>query len=97
MKEHGILAVAPDLKTAFYLADLVEDTAKIAFIAQRNIEDGVTVKFDMEVHHDMISVQTKGSLHSQDHEGMGPGWSGTAPAGGKTRSGTGACRGPGAD
>jgi L-fuculose-phosphate aldolase len=32
MKEHGILALAKDLKEAFYLADLVEDTAKIAFI-----------------------------------------------------------------
>jgi L-ribulose-5-phosphate 4-epimerase len=33
MKEHGILTLGPDLKTAYYLADLVEDTAKIAFIA----------------------------------------------------------------
>jgi len=33
MKEHGILALGPDLKTAFYIADLVEDTAKIAFIS----------------------------------------------------------------
>jgi L-fuculose-phosphate aldolase len=32
MKEHGILTLGADLKTAFYLADLVEDTAKIAFI-----------------------------------------------------------------
>jgi len=32
MKEHGILTVGPDLKTAYYLADLVEGTAKIAFI-----------------------------------------------------------------
>ena len=32
MKEHGILTVGPDLRTAYYLADLVEDTAKIAFI-----------------------------------------------------------------
>ncbi len=32
MKEHGILTVGPDLATAYYLADLVEDTAKIAFI-----------------------------------------------------------------
>ena len=32
MKEHGILTLAKDLKAAFYLADLVEDTAKIAFI-----------------------------------------------------------------
>lgn len=33
MEEHGILAVAPDLKTSYYLSDLTEDTAKIAFIA----------------------------------------------------------------
>ncbi len=33
MKEHGILALGPDLRTAFYVADLVEDTAKIAYIA----------------------------------------------------------------
>ncbi len=33
MKEHGILALAPDLKAAYYIADLVEDTAKVAFIA----------------------------------------------------------------
>ena len=33
MKEHGILTLGADLKIAFYLADLVEDTAKIAFIA----------------------------------------------------------------
>ena len=33
MKEHGILAMGADLKSAFFLADLVEDTAKIAFIA----------------------------------------------------------------
>jgi L-fuculose-phosphate aldolase len=34
MKEHGILTLAIDLKTAYYLADLVEDTAKIAFIEE---------------------------------------------------------------
>jgi L-fuculose-phosphate aldolase len=33
MKEHGVLALGPDLKTAFNLTDLVEDTAKIAYIA----------------------------------------------------------------
>lgn len=33
MKEHGILAMGADLKMAYYIADLVEDTAKIAFIA----------------------------------------------------------------
>jgi len=32
MKEHGILTLGADLKAAYYLADLVEDTAKIAFI-----------------------------------------------------------------
>ena len=34
MKEHGILALGPDLTTAFYISDLVEDTAKIAFITE---------------------------------------------------------------
>jgi L-fuculose-phosphate aldolase len=33
MREHGILALAPDLKAAYYIADIVEDTAKVAFIA----------------------------------------------------------------
>lgn len=33
MREHGVLALGPDLKTAFNLTDLVEDTAKIAYIA----------------------------------------------------------------
>jgi L-ribulose-5-phosphate 4-epimerase len=32
MKEHGILTLGRDLKHAFYLADLIEDTAKIAYI-----------------------------------------------------------------
>lgn len=32
MQEHGILTLGPDLKAAHYLADLVEDTARIAFI-----------------------------------------------------------------
>lgn len=32
MREHGILTLGADLKTAYYLADLVEDTAKMAFI-----------------------------------------------------------------
>jgi len=35
MKEHGILAIAADLKTSYYLSDLTEDTAKIAFIASQ--------------------------------------------------------------
>ena len=38
MKDHGILTLAIDLKTAYYLADLVEETAKIAFI-EENIKD----------------------------------------------------------
>ena len=33
MKEHGILAMGTDLMNAFYLADLLEDTAKIAYLA----------------------------------------------------------------
>lgn len=33
MKEHGILTMGTDLMNAFYLADLVEDTAKIAYLA----------------------------------------------------------------
>jgi L-ribulose-5-phosphate 4-epimerase len=32
MREHGILALGPDLSAVYYLSDLVEDTAKIAFI-----------------------------------------------------------------
>jgi L-ribulose-5-phosphate 4-epimerase len=32
MKEHGVLTLGKDLKEAYYLADLVEDTAKVAFI-----------------------------------------------------------------
>lgn len=33
MEEHGILAMGKDLKHAYYLADLTEDTAKIAYVA----------------------------------------------------------------
>ena len=33
MKEHGILAMGLDLRHAYYLADLTEDTARIAYIA----------------------------------------------------------------
>ncbi len=33
MKEHGILTLGRDLKHAYYLADLLEDTAKIAYVA----------------------------------------------------------------
>ncbi len=32
MKEHGILALGPDLTAAYYTADLIEDTAFIAFL-----------------------------------------------------------------
>ncbi len=32
MKEHGILAMGRDLTHAYYIADLTEDTAKIAYI-----------------------------------------------------------------
>ena len=32
MKEHGILALGPDLTVAYYTADLIEDTAFIAFL-----------------------------------------------------------------
>jgi L-ribulose-5-phosphate 4-epimerase len=37
MAEHGILALGPDIKTAYYLADLVENTAHVAF-ASENIK-----------------------------------------------------------
>ena len=33
MEEHGILSMGKDLKHAYYLADLTEDTAKIAYVA----------------------------------------------------------------
>jgi L-fuculose-phosphate aldolase len=32
MKEHGILAIGPDLASAYHLSDVAEDTAKIAFV-----------------------------------------------------------------
>ena len=35
MEEHGILAVAEDVATAYYLTDLTEDTAKIAFLCSQ--------------------------------------------------------------
>jgi L-fuculose-phosphate aldolase len=38
MKEHGVLALGGDLKTALYITDLVEATAKIAFI-ESNIKE----------------------------------------------------------
>lgn len=33
MKEHGILAMGPDIQAAYYLADLMEHTAMVAFYA----------------------------------------------------------------
>jgi L-ribulose-5-phosphate 4-epimerase len=33
MAEHGILTLGPDIRTAYYLADLVENTAQVAFVA----------------------------------------------------------------
>ncbi len=38
MKEHGILTIGADIKSAYYLADLVEATAKTAFITE-NLKD----------------------------------------------------------
>jgi L-ribulose-5-phosphate 4-epimerase len=39
MREHGTLAIGADLSNAYYLSDLAEDTAKIAFI-EGNIKNG---------------------------------------------------------
>lgn len=33
MKEHGVLTLGSDLKNAFFLADLLEDSAQIAYLA----------------------------------------------------------------
>jgi L-fuculose-phosphate aldolase len=33
MREHGIIAVGPDLRSAYYRADYLEDTAKVALLA----------------------------------------------------------------
>ena len=33
MREHGIIAVGPDLRTAYYRAEYLEDTAKVALLA----------------------------------------------------------------
>ena len=33
MREHGIIAVGPDLRTAYYWAEYLEDTAKVALLA----------------------------------------------------------------
>lgn len=38
MAEHGVLALGPDIKTAYYLADLVENTAQVAFVSE-NIDN----------------------------------------------------------
>ncbi len=32
MREHGIVAVGPDLRTAYYRAEYLEDTAKVALL-----------------------------------------------------------------
>ena len=39
MAEHGVLALGPDIRTAYYLADLVENTAQVAFVAE-NMNSG---------------------------------------------------------
>jgi L-ribulose-5-phosphate 4-epimerase len=39
MADHGILALGPDIKSAYYLADLVENTAQVAFVAANIKED----------------------------------------------------------
>ncbi|NWF92424.1 MAG: class II aldolase/adducin family protein [Syntrophaceae bacterium] len=36
LKGHGIIAVGPDLESAYYIADLVEDCAKVAFLHSVN-------------------------------------------------------------
>jgi len=33
LKDHGIIAVGPNLREAYYLADLIEDTARVAALA----------------------------------------------------------------
>ncbi len=40
MAEHGILALGPDIRAAYYIADLVENTAKVAFLAGNIRDDG---------------------------------------------------------
>lgn len=35
MQDHGILALGPDVSTAYYLADLVEHTARVAFLSRQ--------------------------------------------------------------
>ena len=40
LAEHGILTMGADIRTAFYLADLVENTAHVAFVAGRIGEGG---------------------------------------------------------
>jgi len=39
MKEHGVLTLGPDLKAAFYLTDLLQDTAEIAYIGSHIPQD----------------------------------------------------------
>lgn len=35
MRQHGTIAVGPDLRTAFYRAEYLEDTAKVALLAEQ--------------------------------------------------------------
>lgn len=47
MREHGIVAVGPDLRTAYYRAEYVEDTCKVALLAAQvntlGADGGVTL------------------------------------------------------
>ena len=47
MREHGIVAVGPDLRTAYYRAEYVEDTCKVALLAAQvsalGPDDGVSL------------------------------------------------------
>jgi L-ribulose-5-phosphate 4-epimerase len=48
MRAHGIIAIGADLASAYNVADLVEDTAEIAFLSDRlgiPLEDSVKVAF----------------------------------------------------
>jgi ribulose-5-phosphate 4-epimerase/fuculose-1-phosphate aldolase len=33
LKGHGIIGIGPDIASAYYIADLVEDNAKVALLA----------------------------------------------------------------
>ena len=39
MTDHGVLAMGPDIRAAYYLADLVENTAQVAFVAGNMNDD----------------------------------------------------------